>query len=190
MCFNSAAKPSFIYWLSLQDIATDFVTLLPHLPNDQSELSSLLSSFFPLPLLYSVTRFAPMRTFVYSLFFFHSPCLSISLRSHSTRLSFHVSFSLILQERSLAKPAHAEICRASNKFTRYAYRVNRMKANANIAVISSLLLFLRDARAFSFDEDIVRTSSQTSSSRAIRAIRKYTNTVLLARLKSICFCGL
>lgn len=131
-----------------------------------------------------------MRTFVYSLFFFHSPCLSISLRSHSTRLSFHVSFSLILQGRSLAKPAHAEICRASNKFTRYAYRVNRMKANANIAVISSLLLFLRDARAFSFDESIVRTSSQTSSSRAIRAIRKYTSTVLLARLKSICFCGL
>lgn len=43
MCFNSAAKPSFIYWLSLQDIATDFVTHrpLPPLTN---------TSFFPLVL--------------------------------------------------------------------------------------------------------------------------------------------
>lgn len=32
MCFNSVVKPSFIYWLSLQDIATNFVTLCPPSP--------------------------------------------------------------------------------------------------------------------------------------------------------------
>ena len=50
-------KPSFIYWLSLQDIATDFVTL--HAPSPISIRDIFFPSFFSLPF---SRYFLPLRT--------------------------------------------------------------------------------------------------------------------------------
>lgn len=97
------------------------------------ELSSplSLSSFLSSPLLYRVAfrSHARVRVFILPSAIPPSPPPCVT---HSHAAFFQPPFSFLSTRYALAKPAHAEICRASNKSTRYAWRVNRMNANARL----------------------------------------------------------
>lgn len=89
----------------------------------------------------------PSRRHTHSLFpffiafLFHCVASRLALPAahlFSLRVSFSDPFTLNASVNLFAK-----ICRSSNKFKQYAYRVNRVNAIANITMIS---LFLRRSR--------------------------------------------